>query len=82
MLQCVAVCCSVLQRVAVCCSNEERRASTDTQPFTNVSMSGVQCIYTDTHTHTQTFMRMSYGVAMVSRIDKLLGLFRRILSLL
>jgi len=65
-LQCVAVCCSLLQSVAVCCSLLQGGAE-----WSWVARCVAVCSSMG-----------QYGVATVSRIDKIIGLFCRIFSLL
>jgi len=64
VLQCVAVCCSVLQCVAVCCSVSQCVA---------VCCSVLQCIAV---IHIWSlFCILTYGVATISRLLKIIGLF-------
>jgi len=77
VLQCVAVCCSVLQCVAVCRSVSQCGAlhlSGATRIVGGQRRVGI-CIQMSQRNDV-------YGVATVSRIDQMIGLFCRILSLL
>jgi len=91
VLQCVAVCCSVLQCVAVCCTVLRQpylhdvaarmllhpllHAYIHTHPFTCMHICTRPYVYFNIH-HSQ------YGVATISRLLKIVGLFCRISSLL
>jgi len=69
MLQCVAV---VLQCVAVRCALDRYLRSVCAYRLFDIKVSSIRkCVVLE-----------SYGVATVSRIDKIIGLFCRILSLL
>ena len=76
VFQCVAVCCSVLQCVPVCCSVSQCVAvwrtvlQCDADKFVSNSMP------------PRAAIAECYAVATVSRIDKIIGLFCRISSLL
>jgi len=61
-LQCVTLCCSVLQCVAVCCSVLQCVA---------VCCSVLQCNDDDEDVE----WRLSYGVATISRLFEIIGLF-------
>jgi len=65
---CVCVClCLCVCEAAVCCSNTSNHTDTDTRAHT----------HTHTHTHTQTHMLYTcrYGVASISTLLKIIGLF-------
>ena len=70
-LQCVAVCCSTLQCVAVCCSVLQCIA---------VCCSVLQCVAVCCSERDSLFreylplVHMCYGVAMISRLHKIIGL--------
>jgi len=74
VLQCVAVCCSVLQCVAVCCSVLQ---CVDPIRECAVCCSELQSIAVRTWPTASI-----YGVATISRLLKITGLFCRISSLL
>ena len=67
VLQCVAVCCSVLQCVAVCCSMLQYKTDVGCR-------SVMQCVAVQ----DRSWVLQHYGVAMVSRLLKITGLFCRI----
>jgi len=85
VLQCVAVCCSVLQCVAVCCSVLQCVAACCSV------LQCVKCFQTlpqfipQRHRRsykTHESQNLWYGVATISRLLQIIGLFCRILSLL
>ena len=71
VLQCVAVCCSVLQCVAVCCSVSQCVA-------VRCSI-GARCAVccSQSQNNRRQGMNKCYGVASVSRIYKIIGLFAK-----
>jgi len=83
VLQCVAVCCSVLQCVAVCCSVLQCVAVC-------CSVRSLICYFALLCTFPPMFLlspitacRMrAYGVATISRLLKIIGLFCRVSSVL
>jgi len=77
VLQCVAECCSVLQCITMCCTVSQ---------FVLNFCSMLQCVAaycsvlqcdldSDIHEAVSLPSYQSYGVALVSRIDKIIGLF-------
>ena len=67
-LQCVAVCCSVLQCVAVCC--------------TWMCVTRIVTYWGEEVCIQKSLRNMGYGVASISGLLQLIGLFCRIQSLL
>ena len=88
VLQCVAVCCSVLQCLAACCSVLQyvpvcwaRLVCAGLFPQTSPTMCGR---FAERELHTEALYKSSthYGVASISRLLTIIGLFCRISSLL
>jgi len=61
VVQCAAVCCSVLQCVAVCCS-----------------VVAIVCLSNTRIHYFSVAVYLQYGVATISRLLKILGLFCRV----
>jgi len=72
VVQCVAVCCSVLQCVAVCCSVLQ---------YVAVCCSVLQCVAVSSGVSAAAGGHRDYGVATISRLLPIVGLFCRISSL-
>ena len=91
VLQCGAVCCSVLQYVTVCCSVLQQYVAVCCSVVQCGAVHSVCWLHhaaphCNTLQHTPRYNQQCtviiYGVATVSRIDQIIGLFCRIASLL
>jgi len=84
VLQCVAVCCSVLQRVAACCSvlhfvHDEAAAKNRREVCVCVCVC-VSCVCAEAQGGSSVLKvpHVWGGVATISRLLKIIGLFCRI----
>ena len=74
-----ATLCSTLQHIAAHCSTQQHTAA-HCSTLQHTHCSTLQ--HTATHCNTLRYPPLAYGMATVSRINKIIGLFRSILPLL